>query len=463
MATPNEQAVNNTSAEQAFKPAERPAAAKELSLQESLDKLSRVGGFDLLETTIDGLQNLNPERKARKQIFLTDDEKKQEREELKLKLSQWITALEEGTSVGEMVEKSNEKLQLAEENLNSNIKEALETTKELEQSYRSMHLFYKNTEADKLKNVVVMNASLDQLKELDNPRFIEYVGNELKQNYDRLDLRKNYSIMVVPGYLGSNKVVERWSKIAFDNKVMLVTDFADLDQPDDVVDLFTAANLTGGDAFKSNTIMTCNWMVGRDKVAEVGEEDNLYVPGSAALAGKMYRTLMSQVTAGKKHGAVNEVDGVRFDLKKSEISHLERIGLVPMVNEYGKVMAFSAKTLFNGDNIGLQTYSVVRVFDYITKVLFDFLNRRAFENWNSKTEQDLRSQIVKFLDNIQGPDRLIERFKILRFERDEVQKDRIHLDINITPYFPAKSFVVKLDGHKGDDGNTSWETDYNQQ
>ncbi|RFZ92275.1 type VI secretion system contractile sheath protein TssC [Mucilaginibacter conchicola] len=462
MATTNEQAVNNTSAEQAFKPAERPAA-KELSLQDSLDKLSRVGGFDLLETTIDGLQNLNPERKARKQIFLTDDEKKQEREELRLKLGQWITALEEGSSVGEMVEKSNEKLQLAEENLNSNVKEALETTKELEQAYRSMHLFYKNTEADKLRNVVVMNASLDQLKELDNPRFIEYVGNELKQNYDRLDLRKNYSIMVIPGYLGSNKVVERWSKIAYDNKVMLVTDFADLDQPDDVVDLFTAANLTGGDAFKSNTIMTCNWVVGRDKVAEVGEEDNLYIPGSAALAGKMYYTLMSQVTAGKKHGAVNEVDGVRFDLKKSEISHLERIGLVPMVNEYGKVMAFSAKTLFNGDNIGLQTYSVVRVFDYITKVLFDFLNRRAFENWNSKTEQDLRSQIVKFLDNIQGPDRLIERFKILRFERDEVQKDRIHLDINITPYFPAKSFVVKLDGHKGDDGNTSWETDYKQQ
>lgn len=462
MATTNEQAVNSTSSEQAFKPAERPAA-KELSLQDSLDKLSRVGGFDLLETTIDGLQNLNPDRKARKQIFLTDDEKKQEREELKLKLDQWIKALEEGSSVGEMVEKSNEKLQLAEENLNSNIKEALETTKELEQAYRSMHLFYKNTEADKLRNVVVMNASLDQLKELDNPRFIEYVGNELKQNYDRLDLRKNYSIMVIPGYLGSNKVVERWSKIAYDNKVMLVTDFADLDQPDDVVDLFTAANLTGGDAFKSNTIMTCNWVVGRDKVAEVGEEDNLYIPGSAALAGKMYYTLMSQVTAGKKHGAVNEVDGVRFDLKKSEISHLERIGLVPMVNEYGKVMAFSAKTLFNGDNIGLQTYSVVRVFDYITKVLFDFLNRRAFENWNSKTEQDLRSQIVKFLDNIQGPDRLIERFKILRFERDEVQKDRIHLDINITPYFPAKSFVVKLDGHKGDDGNTSWETDYKQQ
>ena len=340
MATPNEQILNDQSSGQAYKPKEK----EELSLSSSLEKLSRVGGFDLLEATIEGLQNLNPERKARKQIFLTDDEKKTEREELKLKLNQWIDALENGDSVSNIIEKSTENLQSTEENLNQNLLNTLQATRELEQAYRSVHLFYKNTEADKLKNVVVMNASLDQLKELDNPRFIEFTANELKQNYDRLDLRQNYSILVIPGYLGSNKVVERWSKIAYDNKVMLVTDFADLEQPDDVVDLFTAANLTGGDAFKSNTIMTCNWLVGRGKVSEAGEEEDLYVPGSAALAGKMYYTLMSQVTAGKKHGAVNEVDGVRFDLKKSEISHLERVCLVPMVNEYGKVMAFSAKT-----------------------------------------------------------------------------------------------------------------------
>jgi hypothetical protein len=207
--------------------------------------------------------------------------------------------------------------------------------------------------------------------------------------------------------------------------------------------------------------MACNWLVGRGKVEQAGETEDLFVPPSAALAGKMYYTMMSQVTAGKKHGSMNEVDAVHFDLKKSEISNLEKLGLVPMVNEYGKVMAFSAKTLFNGDNLGLQTYSVVRVFDYITKVLFDFLNRRAFENWTSKLEADLRSQIVKFLDGIQGPDRLIEKFKILKLEQDPNQKDRVLIDIHITPYFPAKSFVVKLDGQKGDDG-TAWNSEYKQ-
>ena len=212
------------------------------------------------------------------------------------------------------------------------------------------------------------------------------------------------------------------------------------------------------------SFMTCNYLVGREKYEDLGEEDELYVPPSAALAGKIYKTLMSQVTAGKKHGGINEVDGVKFQLKKSEISSLEKMGLVPMVNEYGKVMAFSAKTLFNGDNIGLQTYSVVRVFDWVSKVLVDFLNRRAFENFNANTKKDIRQQIVKFLDGISGPNNLIQKFKILRFEQDKTQKDRIYLDIHISPFFPAKTFVMKLDGTKGDDPDSAeWKSEYEQQ
>ena len=55
-------------------------------------------------------------------------------------------------------------------------------------------------------------------------------------------------------------------------------------------------------------------------------------------------------------------------------------------------------------------------FDYVTKVLMDFLNRRVFENFNAKTRKELMSQIVKFLDNITGPDKLIEDFSIRLFE-----------------------------------------------
>ena len=430
----------------------------------ALDALKEFGGFAFLENLIDGYSNLNPARKARRNIFLTDEQWSLERKKLINRLSVWLDLLKNSNNVEQMRDTANNKAEQMEQLLNFNLKKSLERVKELERSYRSVALFYKNTESPKVKNISIVNADISQLKDLDNTLFIDHISSELDRNYDRLDLRNNYSILVVPGYLGSNAVLDKWSKIAYKNKAMLVTDFADLESADDVIDIFFNANHSGGDVYKSNTLMTCNWLLGRDKNVKVGEEESLYVPGSSALAGKIYNTLMAQVVAGKKFGSINEVESVRFDLKKSEISELERVGLIPMVNEYSKVMAFSGKTLFNGDNLGLQTYSVVRVFDYITKVLIDFLNRRAFENFSSKTEDDLRRQIVKFLDSIQGPTRLIEKFKVIRIQQDKKQKDRVWLDIHITPYFPSKSFVIQLEGRKGEgEEEAVWESQYQQQ
>lgn len=430
----------------------------------ALDALKEFGGFAFLENLIDGYSNLNPARKARRNIFLTDEQWSSERKNLINRLSVWLDLLKNSSNVEQMRDTANNKAEQMEQLLNFNLKKSLERVKELERSYRSVALFYKNTESPKVKNISIVNADISQLKDLDNTLFIDHISSELDRNYDRLDLRNNYSILVVPGYLGSNAVLDKWSKIAYKNKAMLVTDFADLESADDVIDIFFNANHSGGDVYKSNTLMTCNWLLGRDKNVKVGEEESLYVPGSSALAGKIYNTLMAQVVAGKKFGSINEVESVRFDLKKSEISELERVGLIPMVNEYSKVMAFSGKTLFNGDNLGLQTYSVVRVFDYITKVLIDFLNRRAFENFSSKTEDDLRRQIVKFLDSIQGPTRLIEKFKVIRIQQDKKQKDRVWLDIHITPYFPSKSFVIQLEGRKGEgEEEAVWESQYQQQ
>lgn len=431
-------------------------------IREKSDALAKYGGYDLLESAIDNVQNLNPERKARRKIFLTENNKKQERSDLLKILNLWSETLKTEGNLVDVVENTEEKSKQSKEILKKNLKIALDETKELEASYRSVALFYKNTDEAAIKNATIVNAELDQLSDLDNTRFFDYIKEEIVSSYDRLDLRDNYSLLVMPGYLGSKSVVDKWAKMAHSNKVTLITDFAHLDEPDDVMELFEGASLASGDAYLSNTIMTCNWLVGRKKEEELGEEEDLFVPPSGALAGTMYKTLMSQVTAGKKHGGLSEVENVRFDLKKSEIAKLESLGLVPMVNEYGKVMAFSAKTLFNGDNIGLQTYSVVRVFDYVSKVLMDFLNRRAFENFTTKTRNEVLKQIVAFLDGITGPSKLIENFDIKRLEQDRDQKDKIHLDIRLKPYFPAKNFLITMDGQKGDEG-TEWDTDYAEQ
>ncbi|HLR33236.1 MAG TPA: DUF5458 family protein [Fodinibius sp.] len=437
------------------------AARPEEQLRESTDQFKKAGGFDLLEAVIDDAQNLNPARKARREIFLNEASKKTGRRDLLQRLNIWEQALSDSGDAVEIASRCEQNLEETDTVLKANLKNALDQTRDLEQSYRSVGLFFKNAEEDKVNNVSLMNADMEQLTDLDFSRFIDVVSETLSSNYDRLDLRENYSLLVIPGYLGSNAVLEKWMKIAHENKVMLITDFDNFDTPDDVMEMFEAANLTGGERHRSNVIMTCNWIRGRERVVEVGEDDSLYIPAAGAYAGKIYGTLMSQVAAGKKFGSINEVDSVRFSLKKSEIANIEKLGLVPMVSEYGKVMAFSAKTLFNGDNLGLQTYSVVRVFDYITKVLMDFLNRRAFENFDSRTKKNLLRQIVTFLDSVTGPDNLIENFDIRRFEQDPDKKDHINLDVHLRPFFPAKNFLIKMDGHKGDDGN-EWDAEYEQ-
>ncbi|SHL70846.1 hypothetical protein SAMN05444266_104481 [Chitinophaga jiangningensis] len=426
-----------------------------------LQALGNFGGFELLESAIEGTQNLNPERKARRHLFLTEASKEGDRIRLKKLLQIWAALLKSDGGITEMQAVCNESVLEAETLLKENLLLALDESRELEQSYRNVSLFFSNTTTDKVKNVSFLNVAPEQLRDADNTRFLDAVKGELQQHYDRLDLRENYSLLVIPGYAGSNLILERWARIAYDNKCMLLTDFCQLDAPDDVMEVFEMAQLTGADPYRSNVIMTCNWLIGRARAEMVGEANHLYVPASGALAGRIYQTIMSQVTAGKKYGSLVDVEGVNFPLKKSEIASLEKLGLVPIVQEYGKVMAFSARTLFTGDNLGLQTYSVVRVFDYVTKVLIDFLNRRAFENFSANTRKDLQRQIIQFLDGITGPERLIEDFEIRRFEQDTRDKDTIHLDIFLKPYFPARNFLIRMDGHKGEHNN-EWDTNYEQ-
>ena len=61
----------------------------------AIDKLKEFGGFAFLENIIDGYSNLNPARKARRNIFLTDEQWENERKALVNRLSVWLKLLRE--------------------------------------------------------------------------------------------------------------------------------------------------------------------------------------------------------------------------------------------------------------------------------------------------------------------------------------------------------------------------------
>jgi hypothetical protein len=73
-------------------------------------------------------------------------------------------------------------------------------------------------------------------------------------------------------------------------------------------------------------------------------------------------------------------------------------------------------------------------------------------------EMDIRKEISRFLDQCKREKRVIETFGKVDVQRDPNQRDRVILNVHITPYFPAKSFIIKLDGKGGE--SPDWEAQY---
>ena len=427
----------------------------------------KLGGFKLLETSITGVDNLNPERRAKRKIFLEEEDRAIDRQQLKERLELWRDILKMDAPVTDMIEETNNRYEQAEDLFNQNLGTAVSEVRELESSYRGIDQFFNNAEVAgfKIRNIIFLNAELEQLDPADtfNNQTIEYIKEQLNQVYNRFDLRDSYSLMLVPGYLGSKMAIDTWAKIASDHKLMLLTDYRDMDTLKDTIYEFEREKIASDEGRYSNIMMTCNAIVGRGKYDDLFEEEDLYVPASTAVAGKVHKNIISQVSAGLKYGALEQVAGVKFDLLKTEVGELETLGLVPLTKEFGKVIPFSGKTLYNGSNIGLKTYSVVRVFDWLMKVFVHFLNKRAMENWSGKVEKELTDEIVQFLDKIRGPGKIIDKFEAPKFRQDPSQLDRIFVDINITPFFPAKTFIVNLTGERGRDDETGRRKDFQSQ
>lgn len=456
--TTQEQTINSTADEQLrFKGTEN-AVNRNDSLQAGLKNLDKFGGFQLIKGLIKGAENMDPRRKAVKNIFLTDSTYEDSRKKFKNELSMWIDILEAGgDDPMQIIDMCTEKCEKAEENLSNNLFNIHEEIKQLEITYRTLDAFFANAGQSKVDCVTIMNVDKNELESHDSDDTAA-VRNELEKYYDRLSLKNNYSLMVMPGYMGDGDTVRMWANTAYRNKVLMVTDFKDSLNFGMLKEELDDASLQGQDAMLANVIMTANYILGRKKSELAKEDDDTYIPASGALAGRMTNTeevVIAQGVAGKKYGTLNGVKGARMDMRKSEIASIIDQGIVPIVEEDGRVMAFSNRSLYNGATLGLQEYPIVRVFDWIGKVFQNFFNDEAFINWNSAVKAELQQAIHDFLSDYKGPGKLIENYNLKGITQDPKTKD-ISVQVELKPFFAAKNFLIELTGHNGTAG-VDWE------
>ena len=104
--------------------------------------LDDEGGFDFISSTVKDSENM--ESGAMRSMFLTSDDSAKDRTILQRRLSSWVKLLESQENVGEMIEASQETGETSTTILNENVKRALDKTKAMEESYRTLGSFYAN-------------------------------------------------------------------------------------------------------------------------------------------------------------------------------------------------------------------------------------------------------------------------------------------------------------------------------
>lgn len=427
-------------------------------LQSSLGGLDKFGGFQLLKGLIKGVENMDPRRKAVKNVFLSDAAYEDARKRLQSELSLWVDILEAGGSDPmDIIDSCKSECEKSERNLSENLFCIHDEIKNLEVTYRSLDSFFANAGQSKVDCITLMNVNKEELSDHDSEDTLA-IRDELEKYFDRLNLKNNYSMMVVPGYLGDAETVRMWAQTAYRNKVIMVTDFKDSMNFEMLKEELDDASLQGTDPYLGNIVMTANYILGRKKSELAGEDDDLYIPASGALAGRMSNTediVIAQAAAGKRYGTLDNVKGARMDLRKSEIAALIDQGIIPMVEEDGRTMAFSNHTLYNGASKGLQEYSIVRVFDWIGKVFQNYCNDHAMEIWTPAIKSEITSDIHNFLSDYKGPGGIIEKYTNLKIDQDPKTKD-ITINVEITPFFAAQNFFIELTG-KNTSAGVDWE------
>ncbi|MEG1543354.1 MAG: hypothetical protein RR382_02355 [Tannerellaceae bacterium] len=427
---------------------------KQASEHDITKLLSSFGGFNAVRGFLPDADNLNPAHKAARAVFLNDKRFKDKREMLVNDIKGWLQLLDENDgTVSELVQACKDKEEKYTKVLKQGITDALYVTSKMECSYRVLDSFFKTANTDKVKNLRLINVYKDDIADPDSG-FSNEVEDLLRNGFDRLSLKECYSLLVVPGNVFQDKpTLLKWAKLAFKYKVMLITDHADEFSFDDL--FANTENYRDSDIELQNIIMTANWIVGREseKMSE-DEKDSpaFFISPSGALAGKLYdeSANMAQGAGGKKYGTLDGVKGVKLDLLKSEIASLMDNQVIPMVYSEGRVMAFNNTTLYNGDNVAMKEYPIVRVFDWVKKVLMNYVHEVALENWDPyNSPKNLKSKIQFFLNDYKGYGNLFQNYEIKEPTQDPITK-RITCDISLTPFYSAKNFIIKVSADKRD-------------
>ncbi len=415
-------------------------------------RLDRYDGFEeLLAPLADNLKFFSPGADSKRRRFLQDSDLVEEREELRDRLSAFLSFLEkDSVDNHKQVRKlAQAKLDQNESLINENLDQILIAARDIEQTYRELETFFRNAAPQKVKNLTLLNVNSEALLDADSNLVYAQVEKLLMDEALSVDQRKAYSLLVIPGLWKSKRakdIIERYAKLAGNARMSFLTDFEDCESAEDAQDVWESRKwqgITGPELFHSKLILFANHMILRGKHDGMEKDEDLKGSVAMAVAGKMYKEKISQPIMGEMNGSLSESQGLAFRTSQPEVTDLGDLGLNSTMHAYDKDMVYNKCTAFDGAEKPLKDYAVVRTFDYVNRVLRHYLGKVTGQQLDRPKANFVRETIQDFLNQL-TEQKIINAGRVSKFEWNPREPDRIDVQVDIQPLWAVKTFVYAL-------------------
>ena len=417
--------------------------------EKAKSQLSAVGGLGVVSKTLaqqlqlPNLRYFGTEKDddvERREDWLAEKDFAPARKDMKDKLNMLIDLLESSDDVAASADIQKQKIQQLKD---KNIAKILEKSRKLEKSWRELDLFYTNAAERELRALTVLNVDTSKT---DEQIIVNKVGSMVDEvNKSAIDQSKSYSFLVAPGFI-KQSLIEKFSSIAYRNKILFLTDYEDESSVDEVVEKANEPGrpkLGGVNKEWSRTVVFANYALLRDKYQQ--EKKMLFGSPSAAVAGKLYAIdNIAQPVAGAQFGALKGLKGIRYRVSQDQANTLDRENLNPLTEAFGALMPFNCVTMFKGENVELRQYNVIRTLDYVDRLLKHFLNQYVFTSMqDSTTRLHVHRTILNMLGRLQEL-KILKSGRITHFDIDDERPDRFNIKLDVIPMYVTSAFEYTI-------------------
>jgi hypothetical protein len=403
-------------------------------------------------TQMPALDLLDPTKKKQYESLVRNKEFADTRDMLAQRLRVWSGMLSAAEDKSDVVEAAQQRLERLEALLNKNLASVYESIRPLETTYRAVDAFFMNAavEAGDKVDASFINASMDQLLDPnDRTVYEEGLAASIQTRFRDWTLKETFSNLVVPGWAGSVPNLDRLGTLGSQNKVQVFTDAENYDSfkaLQDNLDQRAFEGLRGPGLEKQYVTLFGNWLLGRK--AHAFEDEDLWVPPSALMAGLVYKTDetkgIQEAAAGYRKGKIQGTDGVRFRVDKPTGGKMiSKYGINPIVDWDGFPIAMGDANLSSKD--GLDAYPRIRTEDWIVKNVCHYLNKQAYQNITDTFRSAVKGDVHNFLSGCQGPNSEVKGFDIKVVATPEQEKrHEVDVILEIKFHNSVRQFNVKV-------------------